>query len=149
MEPLFHDFLTHTEDPTDDERFRAMREAYLPDMIIGYITALTFAGTFLSREHFLKCLELSSIITSDENKELVEALQKTKRVYLLVHTLGMANRQLLRMNEMAMKNGEEGSGKTRASKRRKVSGGNWRSDEGRTLELWNVEEGVGTTASWE
>lgn len=131
-----HDFLTHVSDEADAERFRVIRSAYLPGMIICYTSALSFAGTFISRDHFFKALDLAPIITSDENKELVEAFTEAKMMAAFTETLGRANKQLLRMNELAMLRSE--NGEARAAKRRKVSGMSWRNDEGKTLDIWDI-----------
>lgn len=38
-----------------------IRAAYLPETILAYISALHFAGTGLSRDNLLECMELAAL----------------------------------------------------------------------------------------
>ena len=133
MDPLLHDFLTHASDEEDAEWLEAIRHAYLPDVIIAYNTVLHFAGTYLGRDHFTKSLELATLLASEENKELTDALVATGRMGELVTGLGLTSKALLKWNEQAGR--DEGR-----AKKRKVSRdmGRKRGWDGRTLEIWDL-----------
>ncbi|KAF7542886.1 hypothetical protein G7Z17_g11201 [Cylindrodendrum hubeiense] len=45
-----------------DEELRELRQAYLPETILAYVSALHFAGTGLSRDNLLECMELAAVI---------------------------------------------------------------------------------------
>lgn len=135
VDPLLHDFLTHPLDDEEAEELRAIRHAYLPEAITAYVSAITFAGTYLTRDHFTKSLDLADVLTSDENKELIQAFTATKSMVPFVECLAYAQKRLIGMNEKANMRGE---GEERVSKRRKVSAGSWRDGDGRTVDIWKI-----------
>lgn len=135
VEPLLHDFLTHPAGEEEAAELQAIRHAYLPEIITAYNTAISFAGTFLTREHFTKSLDLADVVAADENRELVEAFTANKRMVELVKGLAFTQKRLIGMNEMAHKMGD---GEESARKRRKVSSGSWRESDGRTVDIWKI-----------
>lgn len=130
MDPLLQkDFLTRSalgSVPNDTQtaydlesgQLCTIREAYLPEMLIAYVSALHAGGGFVSRELLLDALELAVEIA--RNDELVRCFVVKKRTAELADVFARVNRTLLRINE--------GSSHTRARDRR----------TGRTMALWDV-----------
>ncbi|KAH6845185.1 107-domain-containing protein [Chaetomium sp. MPI-CAGE-AT-0009] len=68
-----------------DKDFQELRDAYIPETVLAYISCLHFAGTSLSRDNLLECMELAAVIAEKDSdvareflrcgrmKELVEA----------------------------------------------------------------------------
>lgn len=68
-----------------DKDFDQLREAYIPETVLAFISCLHFAGTSLSRDNLLECMELAAVIAEKDSdvakeflrcgrmKELVEA----------------------------------------------------------------------------
>ncbi|KXJ89197.1 nuclear pore protein 84/107 [Microdochium bolleyi] len=59
-----------------DQDYFHLRNAYIPETIIGYVSVLHFAGTSLSRDNLLECMELAATIAkkdADVQKVLVES----------------------------------------------------------------------------
>ncbi|KAF2102931.1 hypothetical protein NA57DRAFT_31895 [Rhizodiscina lignyota] len=133
VEPVFHDFLTHSNDDEDAEWMKTIRHAYLPEVIIAYNAVLHFGGTYLGRENFTKSLDIATLITSEENKELVEALLSTGRMEELVRSLALTSKQLLKCNELVAKN--EAAGRKRKASRDMGRKRGW---DGRTAEIWDL-----------
>ncbi|KAH7160164.1 nuclear pore protein 84/107 [Dactylonectria estremocensis] len=67
MQPLLDEWLIASIDEGDAE-LRELRQAYLPETILAYISALHFAGTGLSRDNLLECMELAAIIAERSSK---------------------------------------------------------------------------------
>ncbi|KAK7398017.1 Nucleoporin nup84 [Neonectria punicea] len=61
MQPLLSTWLLVGIEEGDEE-LRELRQAYLPETILAYVSALHFAGTGLSRDNLLEAMELAAII---------------------------------------------------------------------------------------
>jgi nuclear pore complex protein Nup107 len=83
---------TEINNDTDgDEELAGLRKAYLPETVLAYVSALHAAGTSLSRDWLLECMELATIITARDSdvlslfieaarvKELLEAFTATSK----------------------------------------------------------------------
>ncbi|KAI8961768.1 nuclear pore protein 84/107 [Daldinia sp. FL1419] len=86
MEPLLNNWLLDTAQ--EDEDFTYLRDAYLPEVIIGYVSVLHFAGTALSRDNLLECMELASLIAKKDS-DVAAVIMKAGRMKELVE--GFAN----------------------------------------------------------
>ncbi|KAI5919513.1 nuclear pore protein 84/107 [Camillea tinctor] len=86
MQPILNNWLL--ESIEEDEDFSYLRDAYLPEVIIGYVSVLHFAGTSLSRDNLLECMELSSIIAK-KDADVAAVLMKSGRMKEIVE--GFAN----------------------------------------------------------
>ncbi|KAI0100671.1 nuclear pore protein 84/107 [Nemania sp. FL0031] len=84
--PILNNWLL--ESIQDDEDFTYLRDAYLPETIIGYVSVLHFAGTSLSRDNLLECMELASIIAR-KDADVAAVLMKAGRMKEIVE--GFAN----------------------------------------------------------
>ncbi|KAL2158572.1 hypothetical protein VTH06DRAFT_4339 [Thermothelomyces fergusii] len=83
MQPVLKNWLLVSNEV--DKDFQELREAYIPETVLAYISCLHFAGTSLSRDNLLECMELAALIAEKDSdvakeflrcgrmKELVEA----------------------------------------------------------------------------
>ncbi|KAJ8129130.1 hypothetical protein O1611_g4501 [Lasiodiplodia mahajangana] len=86
MGPILNNWLL--ESIQVDEDYTYLRDAYLPETIIGYVSVLHFAGTSLSRDNLLECMELASIIAR-KDADVAAVLMKAGRMKEIVE--GFAN----------------------------------------------------------
>ncbi|KAH9887802.1 nuclear pore protein 84/107 [Xylariomycetidae sp. FL2044] len=121
MQFILHNWLM--ESVEDDEDFNFLREAYLPETILGYVSVLHFAGTTMSRDNLLECMELASIVAK-KDADVASVLMKSGRMKELVEGFAMASKALAFTAEQ--KRGVGGSSK----KMREM---------GWTRELWAVK----------
>lgn len=75
-------------------QFTELREAYLPQTILAYVSMLNFAGRMLTRDFLLECMELSSVI-ADEESDLLPLFEKTGTMQELVQGFALAGKTLL------------------------------------------------------
>ncbi|CZR70143.1 related to Nuclear pore complex protein Nup107 [Phialocephala subalpina] len=101
---------------------RLLREAYLPETLLAYITSLQFAGQKLSREFLLECMNFSTLV-ADEDSDLLEVFMRTGRMQELVEILAFASKNLLLVTS-------EKPGSSTSKKMRM---------KGQTHELWSVK----------
>ncbi|KAI0508515.1 nuclear pore protein 84/107 [Xylaria bambusicola] len=121
MRPIFDGWLL--ESLSEDEDFQYLRDAYLPETIIGYVSVLHFAGTSLSRDNLLECMELASIIARKDS-DVAAVLMKAGRMREIVEGFANCSKALaISSNE---KKGSGGSSK-------KLREMGW------TRELWSVQ----------
>lgn len=106
----------------EEEHFQLLREAYLPETILAYIKTLHFAGSVLSRDLLMECMDLSALIAADDS-DLLALFDKTGRMQELVEAFALASKELLILT----------SQKTTASKSKKLKAMGW------TPELWTVK----------
>lgn len=104
---------------------RRLREAYLPETLLAYITTLQFAGQNLSREFLLECMEFSTIV-ADEDSDLLDVFTSTGHIHGLVEALAFSSKNLLLVT----------SQKPGASRSKKMRMKGW------THELWTVKKDV-------
>lgn len=78
----------------EEPEFKLLREAYLPEIILAYDSILHFSGFALSRDNFLECMELSTMIAA-EDSDLVEIFMKKGRMRELVAAFADNSRALL------------------------------------------------------
>ncbi|KAI1175417.1 nuclear pore protein 84/107 [Nemania sp. FL0916] len=121
MRPILKNWLGESQAGNDDIAF--LRDAYLPETIIGYVSVLHFAGTSLSRENLLECMELAATIARKDS-DVASVLMKAGRMKEVVE--GFANCS----KAIAISNNEK-KGVGGSSKKLRESG--W------TRELWSVK----------
>ncbi|KAI1325254.1 nuclear pore protein 84/107 [Xylariaceae sp. FL0255] len=121
MQPLLSNWLL--ESAQEDEEFTYLRDAYLPEAIIGYVSVLHFAGTSLSRDNLLECMELASVIAK-KDADIAAVLMKAGRMKEIVE--GFAN-----CSKALAISGSEKKGPGASSKKMRENG--W------TRELWSVK----------
>lgn len=76
-----------------DQELLDLRQAYLPETILAYIGTLHFAGTGLSRDNLLECMELASII-AERDSDLSIAFVEAGRMKELVEVLAACSKAL-------------------------------------------------------
>ncbi|KAI5862674.1 nuclear pore protein 84/107 [Durotheca rogersii] len=108
----------------DVEDFTYLRDAYLPETIIGYVSVLHFAGTTLTRDNLLECMELASVIAKKDS-DVAPVLMRSGRMKELVE--GFAN-----CSKALAVNSNDKKGPGGSSKRMREMG--W------TRELWSVKK---------
>ena len=74
-----------------------IREAYFPELVIAYNSALQSAGHLISRDNFINHLELGRTVS--ENEELIRCFQQVMRMRELVTCLALTSKAMLTLNE--------------------------------------------------
>ncbi|KID99408.1 nuclear pore complex protein Nup107, partial [Metarhizium majus ARSEF 297] len=92
MQPLLHNWLLSGIEAGDNE-LKRLRQAYLPETILAYVSALHFAGTGLTRDHLLECMELASVI-AERNSDLADAFVSAGRMTELVEAFTACSKAL-------------------------------------------------------
>lgn len=109
-------------DSAEEPEFQLIRKAYLPEIILAYNSVLHFAGLSLSRDNFLECMDLSTVIAA-EDSDLAELFMKTGRMPELVAALAGDSAALLFSTA---------PGKSRPGPSKKLREKGW------TRDLWNI-----------
>lgn len=99
---------------------RAIREAYLPELVLAYNSALHSAAHLISRDHLLQSLDLATNVA--ENEELIRCFAATSRMGELVDAFALSSKTLLRLNEQAGKGAKKRRGR-----------------RGETLGIWDID----------
>lgn len=105
-------------------RLNAIRHAYLPEIILAYLSALQSSAFLLTRENFVYAMDLAARVASDDNKELSKCCVDTGRMPELVEAFAKVSQMMLKVGA------GEGKNKSRHEKKR-----GW---EGETLKIWDV-----------
>ncbi|KAM5356291.1 hypothetical protein ACJ41O_002937 [Fusarium nematophilum] len=92
MQPLLSNWLLVGIEEGDDE-LQELRQAYLPETILAYISALHFAGTGLSRDNLLECMELAAII-AERSSDLSTSFVAAGRMKELVEGFAACSKAL-------------------------------------------------------
>ncbi|KAI1268822.1 nuclear pore protein 84/107 [Xylariaceae sp. FL1019] len=91
MGPLLDGWLL--ESAEEDEDFAYIRDAYLAEVVLGYVSVLHCAGTHLSRDNLLECMELASMIAKKDS-DVAVAMMKAGRMKELVEGFAGVSRAL-------------------------------------------------------
>ncbi|KAJ0300756.1 hypothetical protein COL516b_008327 [Colletotrichum fioriniae] len=108
---------------TEDQDLQALREAYLPETLLAYVSTLHFAGTTLTRDNFLECMELAATI-AEKGSDVAECFIKAKRMKELVECFAACSKAL------AVASGEKKAANSSSKKLREMG---WSRD------LWSVK----------
>ncbi|KAJ3511175.1 hypothetical protein NM208_g15454 [Fusarium decemcellulare] len=76
-----------------DDELRELRQAYLPETILAYVSALHFAGTGLSRDNLLECMELAAVI-AERSSDLSTSFVAAGRMKELVEVFAACSKAL-------------------------------------------------------
>lgn len=106
MQPLLKGWLLETNEEDDDLQY--LRDAYLPETVLGYVSVLHFAGTCLSRDNLLECMELAALI-AEKDSDVALTLMKSGRMEEMVE--GFANCSKALAISVTDKKGAGGSSK--------------------------------------
>ncbi|KAH8665778.1 107-domain-containing protein [Tricladium varicosporioides] len=105
------------------DEFTQLREAYLPETILAYITTLQIAGWALTRDFIMECMDLAALV-AEEDSDLLQLFEKTDRMQELVEAFTAASKNLLYITSEKRSAGSK-------SKKMRIKG--W------TQELWSVK----------
>ncbi|KAB5580128.1 107-domain-containing protein [Coniochaeta sp. 2T2.1] len=119
MKPVLREWLA-TGLVTAD--FGPLREAYVPEAILAYISALHFAGTTATRDNLMECMELAAYVAEKTN-DLTDLFVKAKRMRELLDGFASASKAL------AISTGEKKTSVQNTKKNREM---------GWSRELWSV-----------
>lgn len=91
-------FRVHTareanNEPDGDDELEGLRHAYLPETILAYISALHVAGTSLSRDWLLECMELATLIT-ERDSDVLALFVDASRVKELLEAFAASSKTL-------------------------------------------------------
>ncbi|KAH9429022.1 hypothetical protein MCOR02_010435 [Pyricularia oryzae] len=91
MKPLLKDWLLTSKNYRKE--FIQLREMYLPELVMGYASALHAAGTSSTRDYLLECMDLAAQIAA-EGSDLAELLVKTGRMKELLESFASCSKAL-------------------------------------------------------
>ncbi|RBQ97300.1 hypothetical protein VDGD_03000 [Verticillium dahliae] len=120
VEPMFKGWLLVDED--DAQCLQALRDTYLPETILAYISTLHFAGTCVSRDNLLECMDLAAVM-AQKDSDITACFVKGNRMKELVEAFAACSKAL------AIVSGEK---KAAASSSKKMREMGWSRD------LWSV-----------
>lgn len=107
------DYLTHK---TWD-----LMKAYIPDMILAYLSVLQAASWFLNKDPAIKAMEVAVVVADKGNEWVQRCLLETGRMSEVLECLAAVSKCMLKLTE---------GGKEKGNKKR---GG-----KGETLRLWDL-----------
>lgn len=107
-----------------DKELLHLRQTYLTETILAYVSALHFAGTSLSRDYHLECMELASTVAEGES-DLAAAFMEAGRMRELVEAFAACSKAL------AVSTG--GGGRSAGVSNKKLREMGWSRD------LWSVK----------
>lgn len=109
---------THAADTPDTTN---LKRAYIPEIVITYLSVLQTASFLLNRDSAVKAMEVATMVADPSNEWLQELFLKTGRMSELVDTLAKVSQAMLRLNEH--------DGKRETKKR---------GSKGETLRIWDL-----------
>ena len=104
----------------DEEDFKQIRIACLPEVLLAYNMILNFSSHYLSRDLLLKSMDLAALIAA-ESSGLAECFMAADRMPELVDSFALLSKTIIRADDKGAKAGK--------SKKKR---------NGETLELWTV-----------
>ena len=104
----------------DEEDFRQIRIACLPEVLLAYNMVLNFSSHYLSRDLLLKSMDLAALVAA-EDSGLAECFVAAERMPELVDSFALLSKTIIRADDRGAKAGK-------SKKKRK----------GETLDLWTV-----------
>ena len=98
VEPLLEpSFLEAGIDSDETGILMGIRTHYLPEIVLGYNSALFLAGKAISRNHLITCMELANTVAATPS--LTDAFVQSGRMRELVNALALDSQTLLSANE--------------------------------------------------
>mgnify|MGYP001385279178 CR=1 FL=1 len=96
-----------------EQDFLDIRQAYIRETILAYISCLHFAGTSLSRDNLLECMDLAAII-AEKDSDVAKEFMRCGRMKELVEAFASASKAL------AIWSGEKKGSQTNSKKLREL-----------------------------
>ncbi|KAL2130221.1 hypothetical protein VTI74DRAFT_6739 [Chaetomium olivicolor] len=91
MQPILRNWLLVSNEVDAD--FQQLRDAYIPETVLAYISCLHFAGTSLSRDNLLECMELAAVI-AEKGSDVAEEFLRCGRMKELVEAFASCSKAL-------------------------------------------------------
>lgn len=66
---------------------------YLPETVLAYVSTLHFAGTCLSRDYLLECMELAAVV-ANKSSDLAGCFVEGRRMKELVEAFAVCSKAL-------------------------------------------------------
>lgn len=104
------------------EALAKIRKAYLPEVLLAYVSVLHFAGHAISRDMLLKSMEFAASVAA-QGSDIAACFVSAGRIHELVDALAITSKAILKANE-------QGS---------KVNKGRKKGSHGESLNLWTVK----------
>lgn len=92
MQPLSSGWLLLNIE-SGDEELDNVRQVYLPETVLAFVSGLHFAGTGLSRDNLLECMDLAGVI-AEHGSDLADAFVKAGRMTELVEAFAACSKAL-------------------------------------------------------
>ncbi|KAL2260163.1 hypothetical protein VTK26DRAFT_5934 [Humicola hyalothermophila] len=91
MQPVLKNWLLVSNEV--DKDFQDLREAYIPETVLAYISCLHFAGTSLSRDNLLECMELAAVI-AEKGSDVAQEFLRCGRMKELIEAFASCSKAL-------------------------------------------------------
>lgn len=121
--------------PAQKEAMEALRNAYIPEVVLAYNSVLDYAGHMLARENLLQCMNLATTVAAADS-DILECFQKTGRLRELVSAFANDSKDILKAEEHVMRTKASGVGRGSRSGRGRTRR---RRGLGEKFDLWHVE----------
>lgn len=119
LDPVFTGILLSAKDEAEADELSVIRALYLPEIVLAYNATLCAAAHLVSRDNFMRCMELTTIVADSKNG-IADAIMQAGRMQEVVTAFARTSETMLKLNEI---------GKPRREKRHK-HGGN--------LAIWEI-----------
>ncbi|KAK3672602.1 Nucleoporin nup84 [Recurvomyces mirabilis] len=97
MMPILSGILLQPVDDDEKKYLDRIRDAYLPEIIMAYITALYTSGPLISRDAYIQIMDLSVIIASKDSNDLAAIFTQAGRMRELVQLFAQSSKMMLVM----------------------------------------------------
>ncbi|KAK3330248.1 nuclear pore protein 84/107 [Apodospora peruviana] len=91
MQPVLKNWLLVSNEADPD--FRELREAYIPETVLTFVSSLHFVGTSLSRDNLLECMELSAVI-AEKGSDVAQEFLRSGRLKELLEAFAACSKAL-------------------------------------------------------
>ncbi|KAK3695243.1 107-domain-containing protein [Podospora appendiculata] len=91
MQPILRGWLLTANE--DDQDYHDLREAYIPETVLAFVSSLHFVGTSLSRDNLLECMELAATI-AEKGSDVAHEFIKCGRMKELVEAFASCSKAL-------------------------------------------------------
>ncbi|KAM7187131.1 Nuclear pore protein 84/107 [Rhypophila sp. PSN 637] len=91
MKPVLKNWLLSSKKA--DKDFKLLREAYIPETVMVFVSSLHFVGTSLSRDNLLECMELAAVI-AEKGSDLAQEFIKCGRMKELLEAFASCSKAL-------------------------------------------------------
>ena len=98
-----HDLMSKPD--ADEEDFRQIRVACLPEILLAYNMVLNFSSHYLSRDLLLKSMDSATLVAA-EDSELAECFVAAERMPELVDSFAVLSKTIIRADDRGAKAGK-------------------------------------------